>query len=137
MNYGQVTAEKNELKEENLNLEAQIEKLQGELRGRMVWSKPDLNVPPPMEYKQPELASHFFRDCLAMPAPFALPTHPLPYSTLKPTSQVSKPHARYATSMDQWPSQLLGEQQQAGKDFLVSDSNKSIGNNGENGLDSM
>lgn len=122
MKYKQVTVEKNELKDDNLNLKSEIEKLQDEIRGRMLSYKPDLNIPPSTEYKQSEIASNFFRDCLAMPASFLVPANPLPDSTLKPMSQVSKPYARYATSMDRWPSQLLGEQQQAEKDFPVSNS---------------
>lgn len=140
-----MATEKNELRDENSTLKIQIEKLQSELEARIVQSKPDLNVPPSVEYKEPELASHFVGDCLAVPAAEpALPqasavlvvplrpdlqAYPLPGAT-QPTSntvsQVSKPHARYPTSADSWPSQLLGEQLQTGKEFPFTESNSGI-----------
>lgn len=140
-----MTTEKNELKEETSTLENQIEKLQSELVARTVQSKPDFNVPPPSGYKQPEFTSHFVGDSLTMPA--AKPTLPqapavfvVPLShdlqayqlpsatqlTSNPTSQVSKPHARYPTSVDSWPSQLLGEQPKASKEFPNSESSSSV-----------
>lgn len=126
-----VTVEKNELREENSALEIEIEKLRSELEERIAQSKPDLNVPPP-EFQQPELTSHFPGDCVRLPAVepssqqvpavFVLPIRPeaLPdvtQQTFKPNSNVSKPHARYPTPMDSWPSQLLGEQPTARKEF--------------------
>ncbi|XP_023928015.1 transcription factor bHLH47-like [Quercus suber] len=126
-----VTVEKNELREENSALEIEIEKLQSELEERIAQSKPDLNVPPP-EFQQPELTSHFPGDCVRLPAVepssqqvpavFVLPICPeaLPdvtQQTFKPNSNLSKPHARYPTPMDSWPSQLLGEQPTARKEF--------------------
>lgn len=140
-----MTTEKNELKEENSSLESQIEKLQMELEGRVVQSEPDVNVPPPPEFKQPEFASHLVGDSLTMPAVepalpqapavFVVPlshdlqAYPLPSATQmasNTTSRVSKPHARYPTSVDSWPSQLLGEQPKSSKESPVSDSNSSI-----------
>lgn len=140
-----MTTEKNELKEENSTLENQIEKLQSELVARTVQSKPDHNVPPSSEYKQPEFASPFVGNSLTMPASepvfpqapavFVVPlshdlqAYPLPSATQltsNPTSQVSKPHARYPTSVDSWPSQLLGEQPRAGKEFPNSEINSSV-----------
>lgn len=122
-----VSAEKNELKEENSALESQIEKLQSEIQARVAHSKPDLNVPPP-EFHQPELASHFPGDSyglsavdpalqqasavLVVPIHSDLQTYSTPDSAhhpTKPGTNVSKPHARYPTSADSWPSQLLGE----------------------------
>lgn len=137
-----MATEKNELRDENSTLKNQIEKLQSELEARIVQSKPDLNVPPPVEYKAPEFASHFVGDSLAMPAAepalpqpsavFVVPlrpdlqAYPLPGATQPPSnpiSQVSKPHARYPTSADSWPSQLLDEQLKTGKEFPHSESN--------------
>ncbi|XP_024018561.1 transcription factor bHLH47 [Morus notabilis] len=116
-----VTVEKNELREENSTLGTQIGKLQSEIEARVVQSKPDLNAPPP--------------DCLTMPAPeptlgqvhtvLVLPFHsdlqayPLSDAaqvTSNPTSNVSKPHARYPTSGDSWPAQLLRQQPEAEED---------------------
>lgn len=86
-----------------------------------------MNVPPP-EFRQPELASHFPGDSYGLSAVepalqqasavLVVPMRPelQAYSTpdsaqllTKPASNVSKPHARYPTSADSWPSQLLGE----------------------------
>ncbi|XP_062116490.1 transcription factor bHLH47 [Humulus lupulus] len=112
-----VTFEKNELREENSTLESQIGRLQGELESRVVQSKPNLNVPP--------------SDCLARPPTEHLgQTHTvivvplIPDSTQipsNPSTNVSKPHARYPTSVDSWPSQLLREQQPKTGKELVQD----------------
>ncbi|XP_031269019.1 transcription factor bHLH47-like [Pistacia vera] len=118
-----VSVEKNELEEENSTLESQIEKLQSEIEARVAHSKPDLNVPPPESQ-----ASHFPGDSYGLSAVepalqqasavYVVPIRPelQAYSTpdsaqlsTKPASNVSKPHARYPTSADSWPSQLLGE----------------------------
>ena len=122
---------KNELREENSALEIEIEKLKSELEERIAQSKPDLNVPPP-EFQLPELTSHFPGDSVRLPAVepssqqlfavFVLPIRPealldVTQQTFKPNSNVSKPHARYPTPMDSWPSQLLGEQPTARKEF--------------------
>lgn len=122
--YRQVNIEKNELKEEKSTLETQIQKLQSEIGTKVAQSKPDLNEPPPPNFQQTELSSHFHGDHPVEPAlqqPSALlvvPIHsdiqayPLPDSTqpaAKPNSIVSKPHARYPNPADSWPSQLLGK----------------------------
>ncbi|KAJ9163626.1 hypothetical protein P3X46_023275 [Hevea brasiliensis] len=114
-----VTIEKNELKEENSALETQIKGLQRELEARMSQSKPDLNVPPP-EFDHPELRQHFPGESLRLPAAdatlqqaqavFVVPLHPELQAYPVTTSNVSKPHARYPTPADSWPSQLLGKQ---------------------------
>lgn len=122
-----VIMEKNELKEENSALETQIEELQGEIGARVAQSKPDLNAPPPMELEPPE-QTVFSRECLQLPSvdpslqqgpavlvvpfrPHLQPSFPAPVvSELTSNSIVSKPHARYPTPADSWPSQLLGEQ---------------------------
>ncbi|XWS60568.1 hypothetical protein CRYUN_Cryun07bG0047000 [Craigia yunnanensis] len=120
--------EKNELEEENSTLETQIQKLQSEIGTRVAQSKPDLNELPP-DFQQTELSSHFHGDHSCLPAvehalqqassllvvpirPNIQP-YPVPDST-QPAAQlnsiVSKPHARYPTPADSWPSQLLGKQ---------------------------
>ncbi|KAG8652461.1 transcription factor bHLH47 isoform X2 [Manihot esculenta] len=114
-----VTIEKNELKEENSALETQIEGLKSELEARVSQSKPDLNVPPP-EFHHPELTQHFPGESLRLPAADAtlqqaqavivVPLHPELQGYPVTNSNVSKPHARYPTSTDSWPSQLLEEQ---------------------------
>ncbi|KAK7330372.1 hypothetical protein VNO77_24565 [Canavalia gladiata] len=124
-----VTMEKNELKEENCSLETQIEKLQDEIQARVAQSKPDLNVPPRMEL-EPLEQTNFPGQSLELPsmepnlqqgsAVLVVPFRPDLQATFtapnvagltpKSTSVVSKPHARYPTAADSWPSQLLGEQ---------------------------
>ncbi|XP_073220148.1 transcription factor bHLH47 isoform X2 [Cicer arietinum] len=124
-----VTMEKNELKEENSSLETQIEKLQGEIQARIAQSKPDLNVSPQLQLEPPE-QTNFPGQSLQLPTieptipqgpavlvvPFrpdlqaAFPAPNVAELMQKPTSVISKPHARYPTSADSWPSQLLGEQ---------------------------
>ncbi|KAJ6876427.1 LOW QUALITY PROTEIN: transcription factor bHLH47-like isoform X1 [Populus alba x Populus x berolinensis] len=115
------------------DLLTQIESLKkdnGELESRVaVQSTPVLNVPPP-EFQQPP---HFPGDSFRLPAVDAaaasarrllslwFPFHPdhvqgLPMAT----SNVRKPHARYPTAADSWPSQLLGEQQIARKEVQFS-----------------
>jgi hypothetical protein len=47
------------------------------------------------------------------------------------TSNVRKPHARYPTAADSWPSQLLGEQQIARKEVQFSGKDSAICNPGE------
>ncbi|KAG5056616.1 hypothetical protein AAZX31_05G026800 [Glycine max] len=121
-----MTMEKNELKEENCSLETQIEKLQGEIQARLAQSKPDLNVPP---HEPPEqtnfpgqnLQLHTIEPNLQQGSTvLVVPFHPnlqasfpapnVTEVTPKSMSVVSKPHARYPTPADSWPSQLLGEQ---------------------------
>ncbi|KAK7347267.1 hypothetical protein VNO80_21795 [Phaseolus coccineus] len=121
-----VTMEKNELKEENCSLETQIEKLQGEIQARVAQSKPDLNVP--HSELEPLEQSNFLGQSLQLPtmepnlqqgsAVLLVPFRPdLQASFPAPNvnevapnsiSVVSKPHARYPTAADSWPSQLLG-----------------------------
>ncbi|KAJ7978414.1 transcription factor bHLH47 [Quillaja saponaria] len=135
-----VNVEKNELKEENSALESQIEKLHGELEARVAHLKHDLNAPP-LEL-QPELTSNFTGDGLRVPqgpAVFVVPlgadiqAFPAPNAAelqSNPTSNVSKPHARYPTAADSWPSKLLGEQQTSCKELQVQ-----ISSNVEGGRD--
>ncbi|KAK8692951.1 hypothetical protein V6N13_070552 [Hibiscus sabdariffa] len=124
-----VSIEKNELKEENSTLETQIQELRSEIGTKVAQSKPDLNEPP-LDFHQTQLHSHIHGDHSGLPAvepalqqPPALlvvPLHPniQTYPMLdsatqpaaKPNSVVSKPHARYPTPADSWPSKLLEEQ---------------------------
>ena len=127
----QVTLEKNEVKEENSALETQIEKLQGEIEARAAQSRPDLNIPPHFELHRPQQTTNFPGDNLQLStieqpslqqgaAVLVVPFNPHHQAALsapdfaeiipKPASTVSKPHARYPTPADSWPSQLLGEQ---------------------------
>ncbi|XP_068309128.1 transcription factor bHLH47-like [Pyrus communis] len=136
-----MTLEKNELRDDNSALETQIEKLHSEIQERVAQSKPDLNAPPRAELR-PEVPSHFTGNCISSPtqepslqqapAVFVIPlcpdlqAYPLPdatHLTSNTTSHVSKPHARYPTSVDSWPSQLLGENTTAGKGFRQSGEN--------------
>ncbi|XP_059642378.1 transcription factor bHLH47 [Cornus florida] len=118
-----VTVEKDELQDEKSTLEVQIGKLQRELEERLAQCKPDLNVAPP-GYQLPELNSHFPVETASQQAPIVSPIFVIPFRSdpqsyvesddaqhaSKPTSNVSKPHARYPTEADSWPSQLLGKQ---------------------------
>ncbi|KAE8727076.1 transcription factor bHLH47-like isoform X2 [Hibiscus syriacus] len=124
-----VNIETSELKEENSTLETQIRELQSEIGMKVAQSKPDLNEPHP-DFQQTQLPSHFHGDHPGFPAVdpalqqppaiLVVPLHPdiQTYPMLdsetrpatKPNSVVSKPHARYPTPADSWPSKLLGEQ---------------------------
>ena len=136
---GQVNIEKNELKEENSTLETQIQKLQSEIGTRVAQSKPDLNELPP-DFQQTELSSHFHGDhpglptaepalqqasaLLVVPICPGIQPYPVPDST-QPAAQlnsiVNKPHARYPTPADSWPSQLLGKQSAIRSEFQLND----------------
>ncbi|KAG5248831.1 hypothetical protein OIU76_004474 [Salix suchowensis] len=120
-----VTVEKNELREEKSALEHQIGKLHSELQMRAAsQSKPDLNAPPPEFLQPPHLPADSFRlpsvDAVALqqtPTVFVVPISPdhvqgFPMAT----SNVSKPHPRYPTAADSWPSQLLREKRIARKE---------------------
>ncbi|ESW27313.1 hypothetical protein PHAVU_003G191000 [Phaseolus vulgaris] len=121
-----VTMEKNELKEENCSLETQIEKLQGEIQARVAQSKPDLNVPhselEPLEQSNflgqsvqlPTMEPNLQQGSAVLLVPFrpdlqaSFPAPNVNEVAPNSTSVVSKPHARYPTAADSWPSQLLG-----------------------------
>lgn len=125
----QVTVEKNELREENSAMEAQIEKLQGELRARVLKSKPDLNIPPPPVYHQQAEYPSVEHPMQQPPAVLIVPIHPdLPSSCSTQPSQVSKPHARYPTAADSWPSQLLSEQTDKRTELQLNGSDHSCSN---------
>ncbi|KAJ6706170.1 TRANSCRIPTION FACTOR BHLH47 [Salix purpurea] len=139
-----VTVEKNELREEKSALEHQIGKLHGELQMRAAsQSKPDLNAPPPEFLQPPHLPADSFRlpsvdavlqpphlpaDSFRLPSVDAVALQQTPTVFVVPispdhvqgfpmaTSNVSKPHPRYPTAADSWPSQLLREKQIARKE---------------------
>ncbi|KAI4342571.1 hypothetical protein MLD38_027184 [Melastoma candidum] len=106
-----VTVEKNELKAENSVMEEQIEKLRNELKARIAESTPDLNELPP-DIPQPELVPSV---PVAEPplqqahALFIIPLQPEVPSFNVPPAQIGKPHPRYPTPEDGWPSQLLSK----------------------------
>uniref|UniRef100_A0A2P2KQ17 Transcription factor bHLH47 isoform X2 n=1 Tax=Rhizophora mucronata TaxID=61149 RepID=A0A2P2KQ17_RHIMU len=137
-----VAIERNELDEEKSVLESEVEKLQSALNARAVQSKPDLNLPPP-EFRQPELAPHFPSESLGLPAVdaaafqqpsavFVVPLHPdLHQAQSVPSLPVSKPHARYPTATDSWPSQILGDGLINREEVQFSDSNNGIRNTGK------
>ncbi|GAB2289628.1 hypothetical protein Dimus_023936 [Dionaea muscipula] len=103
-----LTAEKNELKDENSGLEAQIKNIRSEIDLRMSHSKPDLNLTPPECWE----AGNFREDPLGFQAgdpvfqqpPFLCPVFVLaaagPETVSRPPSNVSRPHARYPTSAE-------------------------------------
>lgn len=129
-----MATEKNELQDENEALQDQIRKLQAVLKERMAQLKLDLNIAP-LESNEAELASYFSEDRLRLPnvepasqqAPmvgpmYVIPMHsdlqvyPEPTSVSKPVPGVCKPHARYPTPADSWPSKLLKKQLELGKE---------------------
>ncbi|RDX60321.1 Transcription factor bHLH47, partial [Mucuna pruriens] len=136
-----VTMEKNEVVEENSALKSQIEKLKGEIKARVAQFRPDMNVPHPLELQQPEKATKFPGESLqlytieptlqqghaVLVVPLshhhqedALSAHNVAELTPKPTSTISKPHARYPTPMDSWSLQLLAEQQTSSVNKLAT-----------------
>ncbi|XP_057535593.1 transcription factor bHLH47 isoform X1 [Amaranthus tricolor] len=125
-----MTAEKDELKEENTTLEVQIKNMQNELKERIGQSKPDLNISPP-ECWQTDMPSHFVEahrpqmtptDPSTQQSPILGPLYVIPINpdlqafqkidaaSVNSPITVSKPHARYPTPADSWPLQLLPKQ---------------------------
>lgn len=118
-----MTAEKKELKEETTALEVQIRKMQNEMEERLGQSKPDLNVSPSLDCWHAETPSHLppmatNTDRSSQQPPILGPLYVIPINpdlqafqkvdtVSNPTITVSKPHARYPTPADSWPSQLL------------------------------
>ncbi|XP_010926543.1 transcription factor BHLH062-like [Elaeis guineensis] len=113
-----VTAERDEIRDENTALQAEITDLQNELQARIqsgsMWANsmdmgpptlpqplstmpPMLQQPPVIRpvYSAPIQELQLFPESRTAPAP---PT---------PNSNVSRPHARYPTPSDSWPGQLL------------------------------
>ncbi|XP_043706264.1 transcription factor bHLH47-like [Telopea speciosissima] len=116
-----VTIEKNELRDENSVLEAEIEKLQTELQDR-AQVKPTWDAVP-AQLQHNNIESQLSEDPRLQQPPvvgpvFVFPLHesqgcPEPETAnapSKPPSNVSRPHARYPTPSDSWPSRLLVKQ---------------------------
>ncbi|XP_057791988.1 transcription factor bHLH47-like [Salvia miltiorrhiza] len=128
-----VTVETNELKDENTALEAEIGKLRTEINSKTKLQL-DLNMAPPECHNQ-EQGSH------NIDSPFVFPVmkhgpqghivsphlatfcsniqgHPvvgIEHLASQHISVVSKPHARYLTPADKWPSQVLEKHPELGK----------------------
>nr|WCO08288.1 hypothetical protein [Suaeda aralocaspica] len=121
--------EKNELKEETTALEINVRKLQNELEEKLSQSKPDLNVSPPECWHANMPSNYMEGHLLQMPTsnpssqqqPFLGPLYVIPMNpnlqafqksdaAPNPAITVSKPHARYPTSADSWPLELLSKQ---------------------------
>lgn len=111
-----VSTEKEDLKDETIVLESEVERLRIELHERMLSSKPSLNAPPIEQSPSP-----FLLDSSLSQTPYGNPLYVIPVcpdlsayaergATQLPTPTVSKPHARYPTPSDSWPSQLLARQ---------------------------
>ncbi|XP_068637940.1 protein IRON-RELATED TRANSCRIPTION FACTOR 3-like [Aristolochia californica] len=131
-----VSVEKNELKDENSALEAEIVKLRNELRERMqsqpIWpngtdaatNQPHLDnsassLSENLERPQPPVIDpsleppSVVRPVFVIPLPQNLQAYSDPKTMqepFKPPPRVKRPHARYPTPSDSWPSQLLGNQ---------------------------
>lgn len=116
--------EKNELREDNSALEAQIKKLQSELEER-TQSKPAWNSDPsPLAnnsatpQQSEEHLTHPGTDHASQTAPVMGPIYVVPLHQDLQTfpqpnaaaSTVSRPHARYPSPSDSWPSQILASQ---------------------------
>lgn len=111
-----MTAEKNELKDENSALAAQIGQLQTELKSRVSGLQVDLNVVP-AEYQNQDQGqivspSHLVAFCSNIQAYPEVDTEQV---ASRHISVVRKPHARYPTPADKWPSQVLEKQAELGK----------------------
>ncbi|CAI9754611.1 unnamed protein product [Fraxinus pennsylvanica] len=135
-----ITMEKKELQDENSALEAQIGNLQSELKARVSESQLDLNMVPP-ECNLQEVASDTSNDHPRFPSiqpgqqqvQTVNPLYLVPIcsnmqayvepSTTQLASKPSKPHARYPTPADTWPSQLLEKQPELGKEIQQSNRN--------------
>ncbi|XP_010917028.2 protein IRON-RELATED TRANSCRIPTION FACTOR 3 isoform X1 [Elaeis guineensis] len=113
-----VTAEKNELRDENAALQADIAELQSELQVRMmsdsVWTNSTAMSPPtlpqpastvlPLQQQPPDIRPVHgapIRELQLFPESTATQTEPTP------SSNVTRPHARYPTPSSFWPGQLL------------------------------
>ncbi|KAF6154651.1 hypothetical protein GIB67_000535 [Kingdonia uniflora] len=110
-----VTAEKNELKDENSVLEGEIEKLQTQLQERSPLDP--INPVAVIEQRNPVVAPVFvipLHDFQSYPDPETIQVQ----STIP--SNISRPHARYPTPSDSWPSQLLANQSTTGEHQLDS-----------------
>lgn len=120
----QVSMEKNELREDNLALEAQIKKLQSELEER-IRSRPAWNSDPsqldhsstapqlPEDHLMFPVTDHASQTAPVVGPVFVVPLHQDLQTFPQPNaaaSNVSRPHARYPSPSDCWPSQILDSQ---------------------------
>ncbi|KAL8097967.1 transcription factor bHLH47-like isoform X1 [Apium graveolens] len=124
-----VTSENNELQVENSAMQDQIVKLQKELEEKTSQVNLDLNIAPP-EPKRLDLMHLTADDQITFPAgepilqqpPAGTPVYVIPVCSdfqvhqqpnytaqiaCHPVANVSKPHARYPSPGDSWPSQIL------------------------------
>lgn len=144
-----VTAEKNELRDENSALQAEIAELKNELQARMqsdcAWSNSTDMSPPtlpqpvstvlPMQQQQPLVirpaCAAPIRELQLFPESPTTPTQPTP------SSNVRRPHARYPTPSDSWPGQLLSglPRTARGEEHLSSTSSISTTSSREEGSD--
>ncbi|GAA0144246.1 basic helix-loop-helix transcription factor [Lithospermum erythrorhizon] len=138
--FNYVTSEAIELKDENCALQTQVEELNAEIKKRTPDSNLELNLAPSLNLNQesaPQLTNHH----IGMPASelgfqqgqIINPVYLIPFcpdlhlnqeidATLqpsKPTTVVSKPHPRYPTAGDKWPSELLEKHPKLGKNTPV------------------
>ncbi|XP_008807714.2 transcription factor BHLH062-like [Phoenix dactylifera] len=143
-----VAVEKNELKDENTVLGAEIERLQNELHERMqsnpVWHDGEEVAPPAppqpttaaLPMQQPPVGAlyviplhqelHPFSEAANTPAP------------PKPPSHVRRPHARYPTPSDSWPLELLSRRQRAAHEAQHKGNSSSMtSNTREEGVDEV
>lgn len=124
-----VTSENNELQVENSAMQDQIVKLQKELKEKMSQVNLDLNIAPPEPKRldlmpltaEDQLTFSFGEPMLQQP-PSGTPVYVIPVSpdfqvhqqpnhtaqlACRPVGSVSKPHARYPSPGDSWPSRIL------------------------------
>lgn len=119
-----VSMEKNELREDNSALEAQIKKLQSELEER-IRSIPAWNSDPsqldhnstapqlPEDHLMFPVTDHASQTAPVVGPVFVVPLHQDLQTFPQPNaaaSNVSRPHARYPSPSDCWPSQILDSQ---------------------------
>ncbi|CAK9162897.1 unnamed protein product [Ilex paraguariensis] len=128
-----ITVEKKELKEENSALQVQIEKLRSEIEERVRCQLP-WNLDPSQlrsnTIARPQLEDHLvlpIMDHASQPAPVVAPVFvmPLPQdlqtqhepdsleAASKLPASVTRPHARYPSPSDSWPSHILAKQSKA------------------------
>lgn len=132
-----LSMEKKELQDDNSALEAQIGKLEGEVKEKVAETNLDLNLSLP-ETQLPQLASHVTDNFLRLPGPehpfqqiqmmnplYVVPLNSTPQAypeldAAMPTYSVKKPQARYPTPADVWPSQILEKRPQLGQEVQNS-----------------
>lgn len=115
--------EKNELREDNLALEDQIKKLQSELEVRNQLKPAWSSYPSQLDDNStiPQLQEDHLvfpvTDQTSQPAPVMHPVFVPLHQDLQAfpppnaaASNISRPHARYPSPSDSWPSQILSSQ---------------------------